>query len=96
MLFEWDESKNRSNRQKHSLDFSEAADLDWEAALVADRTREDDGERRYAAIGLFRARLHTVVFTRRGSRIRVISFRKSNRAEGKAYESIKSKTAPEE
>ncbi len=91
MIFEWDETKNRRNREKHDLDFNILSDFDWENALVADRTRPDDGEQRFAALGPYGGRLHTVVFTKRGRNIRVISFRRSNRREEKAYESAAQK-----
>ena len=43
MLFEWDEAKNRINREKHGLGFDAAFAFDWENALIADRTRPRDG-----------------------------------------------------
>ena len=87
MIFEWDEAKRILNREKHGLDFADVDSFDWENALLADRTRDGDGERRYAALGMFKAKLHTVVFAKRGSRIRIISLRRSNRTEEKAYDS---------
>jgi uncharacterized DUF497 family protein len=91
MIFEWDETKNRRNLEKHGLDFNVLSLFDWENALVADRTRPDDGEQRFAALGLYARKIHTVVFTKRGRNIRVISFRRSNRREEKVYESATQK-----
>ena len=89
MLFEWDESKNSTNREKHGLDFAVVFEFDWEQALIADRTRHVDGELRYAALGLYKGKLHTVVFTRRRDRVRIISLRRSNRREERAHEAGK-------
>jgi uncharacterized protein len=85
-MFEWDEDKNRINVVKHDLDFVLVRDFAWHDAVLYDRSRVDDGEQRYAAIGAFNGQLHTVIFTRRGKQTRIISFRRSNRAEEKTYE----------
>lgn len=92
MIFEWDEAKNRINREKHGPDFDAVFTFDWENALVADRTRRGDGEPRFAALGLYAGKIHTVVFTKRDRNIRIISLRRSNRKEERAYESAKEKS----
>jgi uncharacterized DUF497 family protein len=92
MVFEWDEAKNRINREKHGLEFDAAFAFDWENALMADRTRHGDGERRFAAIGLYAGKMPTVVFTKRDRNIRIISLRRSNRTEERAYEPAKEKS----
>jgi uncharacterized DUF497 family protein len=92
VIFEWDETKNRINRQKHGLDFDAVFAFDWENALIADRTRHGDGEHRFAAVGLYAGKIHTVVFTKRSRNIRIISLRRSNRAEERGYESAKEKS----
>ena len=45
MIFEWDETKNRYNRDRHGLDFDAVFAFDWENALIADRTRHDEGDK---------------------------------------------------
>jgi uncharacterized DUF497 family protein len=92
VIFEWDEAKNRINREKHGPDFDAVFAFDWEGALITDRTRHGDGEQRFAALGLYAGKIHTVVFTRRGPNIRIISLRRSNRTEQKAYETAKRKS----
>ena len=89
MNFEWDEEKDSRNREKHGLDFRAVFDFDWANALIADRTRHGEGEQRWAALGMYAGKLHTVVFTKRVRNIRIISFRRSNRTEEKAYEAAK-------
>jgi uncharacterized DUF497 family protein len=92
MVFEWDEAKNGINREKHGLEFDAVFDFDWENALIADRTRHGDGEQRFAALGLYAGKMHTVVFTKRNRNIRIISLRRSDRREERAYESANEKS----
>ena len=49
--------------------FNAMFDFDWENALIADRTRHGDGEQRFAALGLYAGKMHTVVFTKRNRNI---------------------------
>jgi len=84
--YEWDEAKRISNLDLHKLDFADAQELDWESALVARDNRQDYGERRYIALGKFLERLTVLVFTNRGNSVRLISWRKANQRENKAYE----------
>jgi uncharacterized DUF497 family protein len=92
VIFEWDETKNRINREKHALDFDAVFAFDWENAFITDRTRHGDGEQRFAAVGLYAGKMHTVVFTKRGRRIRIISVRRSNRTEERGYASANEKS----
>lgn len=86
-MFEWNEDKNSINKAKHGLDFSSVRDFAWHEAVLYDRSRPEDGEKRYAAIGMLDGRLHTIIFTRPGKmRTRIISFRRANESEEKAYE----------
>lgn len=53
VLYEWDEKKNRSNRQKHGIPFEEAAFVfeDERRLIVEDRLDPKTGEQRWHAIG---------------------------------------------
>lgn len=84
----WDDAKEKANIAKHGLSFSLAYDFDFDTAAEFDRSREDDGESRYALVGYLHGRLHTMIYTPRGNRIRVISLRRANRNEERAYEKI--------
>ena len=86
MQFEWDDDKNAANTAKHKLSFAAAGDFPWHEAALFYRSREDDGEKRYAAVGIMRGKLHTIIFTKRGRRVRIISFRRANQSEERAYE----------
>ena len=89
MTFEWDPVKSEANGRKHGINFEAVFSFDWESALVADRTRASDGEQRFAALGFYEGKLHTVVFTPRRRNIRIISMRRSNTTEEKAYDAAK-------
>lgn len=86
MIFEWDEKKNAGNLAKHGRVGEAVHDFDWATAYVTDRSRHADGEARFSAINAFEGKVWTVIFTWRGEgRVRIISFRRSNSKEEKAY-----------
>jgi uncharacterized DUF497 family protein len=82
--YEWDEEKNRRNRQAHGVDFSAVERFEWGSAIFKDRRREDYGELRDRH-RLHRRRAARPRFTRRNDGIRIISLRKANKKEKKAY-----------
>jgi len=86
MKYEWDEGKRVANLAKHSVDFIEAQEFDWENALVIPDTRHPYGEPRFRAQGPIRGRLHELVFTPRNDAVRIISLRKANSREVHEYE----------
>ncbi|MDD2324873.1 MAG: BrnT family toxin [Alphaproteobacteria bacterium] len=84
-MFIWDDTKNASNKAKHRLSFEAAYDFEWATDIIIDRSRHNDGEKRYAAVGMLYGKLHTVIFTMRGDDIRIICLRRSNTKEEKTY-----------
>ena len=86
MMYEWDEGKRESNREKHGVDFAEAEEFDWEGAFVIPDSRADYGEPRYRAMGFIGRRLYALAFTLRGGTVRILSLRKANPREVKYYE----------
>ena len=84
--FDWDDAKAASNLAKHGVPFDYAARvfLD-EVAVDFDASREADGERRRKAVGRIEGRVFTVVYVRRSETIRIISARRANTAERRAY-----------
>lgn len=85
MEFEWDDNKNRLNVSRRGLNFRDVDSFDWLAADYRLYTRSDYGERRVVATGIFQHRLTVVVFTPRGGRLRIISWRMANQRERKRY-----------
>jgi len=80
--FDWDDNKALSNLERHRLSFDEAIAVFADPKLLTvDTSREEDGEPREKAIGRIQDRLSTVVFTRRGSVVRLISARRANAQE---------------
>ncbi|MBZ9739328.1 MULTISPECIES: BrnT family toxin [unclassified Mesorhizobium] len=81
MLFEWDETKARTNRAKHGVDFVIAPSFDFANAPVRLDDSEDFGEDRLVAIGLIEAGVYVMVYVERGDAVRVVSLRKATRQE---------------
>jgi uncharacterized DUF497 family protein len=86
MEFEWDEVKRRANYNKHALDFRDAERVFQGITLSAEDNRQDYGETRFISLGRLDDLVVVVVFTERGEKIRLISMRKANQKERKAYE----------
>jgi uncharacterized protein len=84
--FEWDEAKRIGNLRKHGVDFVHVSDFDWETAVRIEDDRRHYGEERWLALGKVGERLHTLVYTIRSGRTRVISLRRSKRQEVAVYE----------
>jgi uncharacterized DUF497 family protein len=91
--FEWDDSKNRQNLEKHSIDFDEAVEVFYRPHLLLRSDRNN--EERWIAIGETEARLIAVIFTRRGNYIRIISARRARKHEERTYRSQTLGRSPE-
>ena len=86
MEIEFDPAKDAVNRRKHGLSLASAERMDFAAALYARDVRYDYGEDRIQALGLLDGRLHMLVFTMRGNKVRMISLRKANIREVSRYD----------
>ena len=85
--FEWDEEKAKANLKKHRISFDEATTvfLDPFSITIFDPDHSEN-ERRYIDIGSSgKNRVLVVVYTERGSNIRIISCRKATSLERKLY-----------
>lgn len=84
MDFEWDDRKALSNISKHGVTFGEA-----QTAFLDPNRREfyrpRHGEDRFVMIAGSGANLLYVVYVERDGKIRIISARKANASEKKAY-----------
>lgn len=81
-----DPTKDDRNIAARGLSLDLAGHLNWASALIWEDDRKDYGERRYCVLGFIENRLHSVVFTPRDGKPRVISLRKANKREVKRYE----------
>lgn len=92
--FEWDENKNKLNKEKHGITFEEAKDVlyDEDALLVFDKNHSNF-EDRYLMVGMIKTlNIIAIVFCiREKEKIRIISARKATIEERKEYEERKFK-----
>jgi uncharacterized DUF497 family protein len=86
MEFEWDENKNQTNLEKHSIDFNQAKEVfnDKNKIEIPD-SRNDYGENRTRIIGKAIDLVLSVIFTMRGTVTRIISARVASRKERQLY-----------
>lgn len=83
----WDEAKRKSNLKKHGLDFRDAHliyDIPDKCTYASNRP----SERRWMdlAMAVLHGKLLTLIYTKRGDDVRVISLRPASREERKQYE----------
>ena len=84
--FEFDDNKSLSNKEKHGICFVEAQKL-WHDPEALSLKALDRGEDRFLLIGKLRNKYWSAIFTYRGSKIRLISVRRSRKDEVVVYES---------
>jgi uncharacterized protein len=80
--FEWDANKASANLAKHNVHFADAVAVFDDGAAITIPDEDSEDEERWVTIG-FDAfeRLLVVVYTWRGTNIRLISARKASRRE---------------
>jgi uncharacterized DUF497 family protein len=84
--FEWDDLKAEANLKKHGVSFREARRVfDDIFALVEEDVDADPREDRFLATGMVGDTLIMVVYTERGSRVRLISARRATVHEQRRY-----------
>lgn len=85
MQFEFDPSKRQDTLDQRGLDMANAAEVFEGDHLTVEDDRFDYDETRYITIGFMAGRMVVLVWTRRGNACRIISMRKANDREQKAY-----------
>ena len=87
MEFEWDEAKSKAFRTQRGFDFRFASRAlrDPRRMIVRDR-RVEYGENRFWLLGRINGRIFVVIYTMRGSAIRIVSARKANKRGIREYE----------
>ena len=90
LRFEWDDNKNKINKEKHGVSFEEAATVfyDENALLIQDPEHSFPGEERFIILGISSTLNLLVVchcYRANDERIRLISARKATRNEAKQY-----------
>lgn len=90
MLFDWAPWKAGSNQLKHRLTFEFGTRVFEDPLhIVYDVSRPQDGEERRKAVGLIEGKLYCVVHTMRGGVCWIISARRTNPGEDKAYGNLR-------
>jgi uncharacterized DUF497 family protein len=85
-VFEFDEIKSLSNKEKHGIDFEEVQELwDDEDRIVIPSGNLD--EPRFLIIGKIGDKYWSSIYTMRQEKIRIISVRRSRKEELEIYES---------
>ena len=76
MNFEWDDEKSQRTLAERGIDFASIVKV-WNDDDAIEITARSDTEPRWAKIGKFEEIIYVVIFTRRNSRIRIISARRA-------------------
>ena len=86
--FEWDEGNIGKNREKHRVSYVECEEMFFNNPVISQRDETHSiREDRYFLLGKTDTeRLLFVVFTLRGTKIRIVSARDMNRKEKRVYE----------
>jgi uncharacterized DUF497 family protein len=85
MGFEWDEAKRQRNIRDRRIDFIDVLPLFDDETIEVIDDRFDYREARIICFGELNGRLYVVVYTWRGENRRIISARKANVREQRAY-----------
>jgi uncharacterized protein len=85
--FEWDPAKDAATYQARGFDFAYASRIFAADCIESADTRTNDGEARIKATGQVGSDVLTVIYTRRGTAIRIISARRANRKERAQWQS---------
>ena len=86
MEFEWDDAKAALSLARHRIDFLDAIEVFLDPfRLELEDDREDYGELRLKTVGMVNGVVTAVLFTLRGERTRIISARKAEPNERRAY-----------
>jgi hypothetical protein len=88
MRVEWDARKARENLRKHGVSFQEASSVFFDSlSATGDDPDHSADERRFVTFGVSSlGRLLVVAHAERGDAIRIISARRTTRAERNLYE----------
>jgi uncharacterized protein len=88
MEIECDEEKRQKTLRERGLDFADASLMDMATAFTILDSRKEYSEDRFVSYGLIGSRLHVLCWTRRDDRMRIISLRKANDREQKAFSGL--------
>lgn len=90
--FEWDDQKNIQNQEKHGIKFEDVIEVFNYPMFTEIDDRFDYKEVRLIGIGKNMTVYFTIVYTKRGKRVRIISARRSHKKERLKYDHYYSKS----
>ena len=93
--FEWDESKNQTNQEKHGISFEDASEV-FNDPYRIQYVSERGNERRYVTVGKVIKFIIAVVYTVRSGLLRIISARQAMGSEINEYLENKLKNVEDE
>lgn len=85
-IFEYDSNKSQINLEKHGIDFDSAQEL-WQDPDLIEISAKTTDEPRSLVIGKIAGKHWSAVITYRTPKVRIISVRRSRKAEVALYES---------
>lgn len=85
MQIEFDSAKRQETLEERGLDMADAAEVFEGDHLTVEDARFDYGEVRNITVGFLAGRMVVLAWTLRGEACRIISMRKANDREQKAY-----------
>ena len=85
MKIAFDPAKDAINREKHGLSLAEAAEFDFEGAVVLVDERLDYGETRYRAFARIGDEGYCLAFALSRETVRAISYRRAHDKELRRY-----------
>jgi uncharacterized DUF497 family protein len=85
MAFEWDEDNRQAHLVKHGVDFLDVTPMFDGPTVENVDDRFNYGETRINALGEIEGRVFVATYSWRGANRRIISARKANAGEQKAY-----------
>lgn len=88
MEFEWDEAKNQKNIRERGISFASGSRIFAGPVLQKLDNRRNYGEERIKVLSVVEGIILSVVYTMRGTTCRIISVRRANKNERRAYRQI--------
>ena len=89
MVFEYDDNKSLSNKEKHGIDFAQAQELWHDANARRIPGTTVDGEVRHMIIGMIKEKHYAAITHEREGNTRIISVRRARKKEIAYYESYR-------
>lgn len=89
--FEFDSKKSLENLKHHGVDFHDTQKL-WFSPHVMIPAKNVSGENRSALLGTWKGKIWMVIYTERGSRIRIISCHRVDKKWERIYYDLIKKT----